>query len=111
MVDVRYVTSRGKPQPQRTMPTAEESSVGNVAGVGENISALFVGRGMTRSGKRWRLNRMRTPASVAFIDSRSDKEVLVLNDTTFGDPFAIGTVLKEYASSAQAQVFSAREEQ
>lgn len=103
MASVDYVTARGKPQAQSTMPTEEESATANVPGIGENVSAFFFGRGMTKGGRRWRRNRMRTPASVAFIDSRHNKEVLVINDTAFGDPYAIGTVLKEYAAAAHEE--------
>jgi hypothetical protein len=97
---VRYVTARGKAPVESTMPTAEETDVSNVAGVGENVSALFFGRWLTRSGKRWRMTRARTPSSVAFIDSRNNKEITVVNDTTYGDPHAIGEVLKQYTEDA-----------
>jgi hypothetical protein len=98
---VRYVTARGKPAPDQTMPTAEESTVKNVPSVSENMLGFLFGRGVTSGGKRWRRRRMRTPTSLAFLDSRTDKEVLVVEDTSYGDPFLIAAVLKQHAASVQ----------
>ncbi len=96
---VRGVTARG------AAPPASRSAAG--AGVdvrshaGDNLIGLVAGRGFTSSGSRWRRGRMRTPTSLAFIDSRSDREVTVVNDASYGDPFMIASLLKEYARSAQ----------
>jgi hypothetical protein len=44
---------------------------------------------------------MRTPSTLAFVDARSSKDVLVVNDTAYGDPFLIGDILKYRADTAQ----------
>jgi hypothetical protein len=97
---VRYVTARGKPTPTQTMPPAEERTVRDVPGASENMLGFMFGCGLTSSGKRWR-RRMRTPTSLAFLDTRDDKEVLVVEDTSYGDPFLIAAVLKQQAASVQ----------
>jgi len=107
-VNIRHVTARGTPPPDRTPPT--ESVIEEVSGVGENTASLFLGRRLvgamgSRSGKNTRRKSRRTPTSLAFIDTRTDREVIVTNDNTFGDPFHIAAVLKDYASTAQ-QIFS-----
>ncbi len=53
------------------------------------------------SGEGWRRGRMRTPTSLAFLDTRTDTEVIVTNDSAFGDPFMIAALLKEYAGKVQ----------
>ena len=98
---VRYVTARGKPLPDQTMPTPEESTVKDVPGASESMLGFLVGRGLTSSGKRWRRGRMRTPTSLAFLDARNDKEVVVVDDTSYGDPFLIAAILKQHAASVQ----------
>ena len=57
---------------------------------------------MTSPGMRWRLKRMRTPTTLAFVDSRTEKEVRVIDDKSHGDPFMIAALLKQYAASAQS---------
>jgi hypothetical protein len=44
---------------------------------------------------------MRSPTTLAFLDSRTDTEVVIVRDKSFGDPFAIAALLKQYAASAQ----------
>jgi hypothetical protein len=103
LMHVRHVTARGVPPPDRTPDRG--SSVRQVSGAGENISSFFLGRNLARtlsgSGSRSRMRRMRTPTTLAFLDSRTDTEVIVATDKTYGDPFSIAAVLKQYASSAQ----------
>jgi hypothetical protein len=101
---VRYVTARGKPAPSQTMPTAEESTVRDVPGAGESMLGFLFGRGLTSSGKRWRRRRMRTPTSLAFLDARTDKEVVVVDDMSYGDPFLIADILKQHAASVQGAI-------
>jgi|SRR5579884_2184151 len=98
---VRHVTARGVPPPDRTPDRG--SSVRQVSGAGENISSFFLGRNLSRtlSGSRSRTRRMRTPTTLAFLDSRTDTEVIVATDKTYGDPFTIAALLKQYAASAQ----------
>ena len=95
---VRYVTARGRRPPDRTpereaMPRSKDNVVG-----------FLVGRGLASSNENWRRRRMRTPTSLAFIDTRTDAEVTVVNDTSYGDPFMIAALLKEYAASVQSLV-------
>ena len=99
LVYVRHVTARGTPPPDRTAP--KEQGVRQVQGVGENIAGFLFGRGLTPSGMRYRRNRMRTPTSLAFVDSRDNSEVIVVNDTSHGDPFVIAALLKQYSRGVQ----------
>ena len=95
---VRHVTARGAPPPDRSTKNIDNRPTPNL---GENVMSLFAGRGMTSSGMRWRRRRMRTPTSLAFVDSRTDHEVIVVNDKSHGDPFMIAALLKQYAASVQ----------
>jgi hypothetical protein len=95
---VRHVTARGAPPPDRS-PRSSENTL--TPSLGENVMSLFAGRGMTSSGMRWRRRRMRTPTTLAFVDSRTDNEVVVVNDKSHGDPFMIAALLKQYAASVQ----------
>jgi hypothetical protein len=102
LINIRHVTARGVPPPDRDPSTQE--NVRQVPGVGENAAALFFGRGFVPSGSRWRRKRMRTPTSLAFIDTRTNREVTVVNDTAYGDPFTIAALLKQYAAAVQQVV-------
>jgi hypothetical protein len=103
LMHVRHVTARGVPPPDRT--PSRESTIRQVSGAGENLSSLIFGRSLTRvasgSGQRLRGRRMRTPTTLAFLDSRTDTEVVVATDKAYGDPFTIAALLKQYAASAQ----------
>jgi hypothetical protein len=102
LVNVRHVTTRGTPSPDRN--PASEINREEVPGAGESMMGFFAGRGMSSSGQRWRKKRMRTPTSLAFMDSRTEKEVTVLTDASYGDPYTIGAILKEYVLSVQQAV-------
>ena len=99
---VRHVTARGTPPPDRTAP--QENSVRQIPGIGESVTGFFFGRGLVPSGQSWRRKRMRTPTTLAFVDGRTDDEVLVVNDGAYGDPFIIAAHLKQYAASAREMV-------
>ncbi len=107
-VNIRHVTARGTPPPDRTPPSG--NVVEQVSGVGENTTGLFFGRrtlsvlGLRSGGNSPRKGR-RTPTSLAFVDTRTDRQVIVTNDNSFGDTFHIAALLKEYAASAQ-QIFT-----
>jgi len=106
-INIRHVTARGTPPPDRTPPTG--SPVEQVSGMGENAASLFFGRRIASSlgsgsGKNSRRKGRRTPTTLAFVDTRTEREVIVTNDNAFGDTFQIAAVLKQYASSAQ-QIF------
>jgi hypothetical protein len=99
---VRHVTARGRrPAAERNLPGMEESTMQHVPDARDNITGFFFGHGMTGSGRRWQRGRMRTPSTLAFLDTQHNREVLVVNDTTYGDPFLIAEVLKEAAETAQ----------
>ncbi|QBD79469.1 hypothetical protein EPA93_27190 [Ktedonosporobacter rubrisoli] len=100
LTEVKYVTARGVPPPERD-PNNEDANVHKISGIGENAASFFVGRSLLPSGSRRRRKRMRTPTSLAFIDARSEQEITVVTDTTFGDPFIIAAYLKQYAAAAQ----------
>jgi hypothetical protein len=99
MVDVRHVTARGKPPTDRS--TTEAQNEMTMPTLGEHFTGLFAGRAFTQRGMRWRRKRMRTPTSLAFIDMRTDSEVTVVRDNSYGDPFIIAASLKQYADHAQ----------
>src|SRR5947199_77996 len=62
---------------------------------------FLAGRGFTQSCMPWRRRRMRTPTTLAFVDSRTETEVTVVTDGSYGDPFMIAALLKQYAASVQ----------
>lgn len=97
---IRHVTARGVPPPDRT-PSSEQT---NLPSSGENITGLFFGRGLNASGMRRRRQRMRTPTSLAFVDTRTDREVIVTSDGAYGDTFVIANLLKQYATEVQNAV-------
>ncbi|HAG99093.1 MAG TPA: hypothetical protein DCL75_09610 [Ktedonobacter sp.] len=99
LTHVRHVTARGAKPPDRSTRSIENRPDLNA---GENVLSLFAGRSLTSSGMRWRMKRMRTPTTLAFVDSRSENEVLVVDDKSHGDPFMIAALLKQYAASAQS---------
>ncbi len=102
LAHVRYVTARGKAPIDRT--SSKESEIRHISGVGENVAGFFFGRGIIPSGASMRRKRMRTPTSLAFIDTRTDSEVTVVTDEAYGDPFMIAALLKQYAASVQQLV-------
>jgi hypothetical protein len=99
LVNVRYVTARGKAPVDRTAPS--ENQVRQISSIGDNVAGFFFGRGIVPSGASLRRKRMRTPTSLAFIDTRTDKEVTVVTDENYGDPFMIAALLKQYAAGVQ----------
>ena len=96
---VRYITARGTPPPDRS--AAGERVDTSSLNAGDNVIGFFAGRSFTQSGMRWRRKRMRTPTTLAFVDSRTDTEVTVVTDRSHGDPFMIAALLKQYAASVQ----------
>jgi hypothetical protein len=88
---VQYVTARGTPPVDRSLEGArQDTRAGNMS---EGMGGLFFGRrGMRRK-------RSRTPNTLAFVDSRSDAEVIVTTDQAYGDPFYIAAHLKKYADA------------
>lgn len=106
---VRHVTARGAAPPNASYDasTSGASSAGrqrseaSLHSAGESMGAFFIGRGFTPSGANWRRKRMRTPTSLAFVDSRDDSEVTVVTDDAYGDPFMIAALLKQYCKAAQ----------
>ncbi len=77
--------------------------VSNMPHVGENLSGLMFGRGLIPTVSKWRARRRakHTPSTLAFIDSRTDTEVIIKDYNLYGDPSTIATLMKEYASSVQ----------
>ena len=100
---VRNVTARGVAPPDHASSSANGrlDRFDAMPSAGENVMGVFAGRGFTPSGMQWRRKRMRTPTSLAFIDSRDDSEVTVVTDEAYGDPFTIAALLKQYSRVAQ----------
>lgn len=96
---VRHVTARGAPPPDRTVP--REAVISDMPRAGENFVGFLFGRGLIPSGRRLLHKRRRTPTTLAFVDGRTDSEVIIANDASYGDPFIIAALLKEYASKVQ----------
>ena len=99
-MNVRHVTARGKAPVDRTVPEGDQ--LREIPRSGENTAGFLLGRGLIPSGARLRRHRMRTPTSLAFIDTRTDSEVTVVTDEVYGDPFMIAALLKQYAAAVQA---------
>ncbi len=91
---VRHVTARGAPPPE----SAPKNTMQEIPRAGENMAGFLFGRGMVPSGMRHRRRRMRTPTTLAFLDSRTDTEVVVATDNAYGDTFAIAAHLKQYVA-------------
>jgi hypothetical protein len=99
---MRYITARGvAPPPDRTAP--RETVVREIPHAGENLTGFLFGRGFIPTVSSWRMRRKakHTPSMLAFIDSRTDSEVIIKDYSLYGDPFTIATLLKEYASNVQ----------
>jgi hypothetical protein len=75
--------------------------MGEVPGAGENVAGFIFGRAFFPQGFRQRRKRMRTPTTLAFLDTRQDAEVIVATDSSYGDPFEIAAYLKQYAARVQ----------
>lgn len=108
---VRHVTARGVAPPQHINADSDRRTNSTnrmnredplMHSAGDNFIGFFAGRGFTNSGMRWRRKRMRTPTSLAFVDSRNDREITVVTDDAYGDPFMIAALLKEYCRTAQS---------
>ena len=95
---VRHVTARGAPPPDRTTP---RNAMQDVPSAGENVAGFIFGRAFFPSGQKMRRKRMRTPTTLAFLDSRNDTEVVVATDSSYGDTFEIAAYLKQYAARLQ----------
>ena len=97
---VRHVTARGEPQANRSAEAGDEET--KPAGVGEGIAGLFFGRSAAAGARQGGVlrRRARTPMTLAFVDSRTDSEVIVVTDKAYGDPHYIGESLREYVDLA-----------
>lgn len=95
---VRHVTARGAPQVDRSLETARQDA--RMDSTGGGIASLFFGRRVAEVGKRGSGRKsMRTPTTLAFIDERTDKEVIVVTDKAYGDPYSLAAHLKAYAQA------------
>ncbi len=65
------------------------------------VVGFLFGRGFIPTVSRQRRKRMRTPTTLAFLDARTDTEVVVATDASFGDTFMIAALLKQYANNVQ----------
>ncbi len=97
LMNIRYVTARGTPPPDRTVPKG--SMVAQLPTMGERFGGFFLGQAATREGASTHRRRRRTPTTLAFVDTRTDDEVVVVTDGAYGDPFMIAALLKQYAAS------------
>lgn len=96
---VRHVTARGTPPPERTAPRG--AVVSDMPHSRENLSSFILGRGLVPSGRRMFRRSKRAPTLLAFVDSRTSTEVKVTDNNSYGEPFKIASLLKEYAASVQ----------
>ena len=97
LMNIRYVTARGTPPPDRTVPKG--SMVAQLPTMGERFGGFFLGQAVTREGASTLRRRRRTPTTLAFVDTRTEDEVVVVTDGAYGDPFMIAALLKQYAAS------------
>lgn len=96
LANVSQVTARGTPPPDRT--PGKQSEVRQIPGLRERVTGLFAGPVAVGEGARRR--RRRLPTSLAFVDTRTNDEVIVATDGAYGDPFMIAALLKQHASAA-----------
>jgi len=98
---VRHITARGIVPPDRTSPNG--AVVSNMPHVGENLSGFLFGRGFIPTVSRWRERRRakHTPSMLAFMDSRTNSEVIIKDYNLYGDPAKIATLMQDYTSSVQ----------
>jgi hypothetical protein len=96
---VRHVTARGAPPPERPAPGS--NSLRDIPSAGEHLGGFIFGRAFFPQGFRQRRKRMRTPTTLAFMDTRNDSEVVVATDNSYGDTFEIAAYLKQYAARVQ----------
>jgi hypothetical protein len=106
---VRYVTTRGRAPIEHNLSadttTDRDTALRQMPSMRENMLGMFLARGSTGPAKTPR-KRLRTPTSLAFIDARTEKEITVVNDSAYGDPFLIAAVLKEHAATEAAKAQS-----
>jgi hypothetical protein len=55
------------------------------------------------SSARDRSKNRRGPTSVAFVDLRTDKQVVVTNDHSYAHPFELGETLRSYVEARLAR--------
>lgn len=96
---VRHVTARGAPPPERLAPG--RNNLRDIPSAGEHLGGFIFGRALFPQGFRQRRKRMRTPTTLAFLDSRQNVEVVVATDNSYGDTFEIAAYLKQYAARVQ----------
>jgi hypothetical protein len=94
---VQHVTARGRTPIDRTAPTREANTPNAV----ETLGGFFIGRNNTSKAQRERRKRSRVPSSLAFVDMRTNSEVIVSNDDSFGNPHLIGAELKRRVAAVQ----------
>jgi len=101
LVYIHDVTARGIVPPDRTAP--DGAVVSNMPHVGENLSGFLFGRGFIPTISRWRARRRakNTPSTLAFIDSRTNTEVIIRDYNLYGDPTKIATLVQDLTSSVQ----------
>ena len=93
---VRYITARGSLSRSRT--SSSERAPAQASLPGENTAGFQFWRGLIPGTRR---RHKRTPTALAFIDSRTNAEVIVASDAFYGNPFTIADLLKEYTTNVQ----------
>ena len=98
---VRHITARGFAPPDRTVP--QGAVVSEMPHVCDNLTGFMFGRGFIPSVSKWRERRKakRTPEMLAFVDSRTDSEIIIRDYNLYAEPYTIATLLREYTSSVQ----------
>jgi hypothetical protein len=98
---VRHITARGIVPPDPDAPKG--AVVSNMPHVSENLSGFLFGRGLIPTVSKWRIRRRakHTPSMLAFIDSRTNTEVIIRDYNLYGDPTKIATLMQDLTSSAQ----------
>jgi hypothetical protein len=98
---IRNVTARGIVPPDRTVP--QGAVVSNMPHVSENLSGFLFGRGFIPTISRWRARRRakHTPSMLAFIDSRTNAEVIIRDYNLYGDPTKIAALMQDLTSRVQ----------
>ncbi len=93
---VRYITARGSPSRSRTGTGGRAPA--QASPPDEHAAGFQFWRGLIPGSRR---RRKRAPTALAFIDSRTNAEVIVASDASYGNPFTIAGLLKEYTTNVQ----------
>lgn len=94
--EVGYITTRGSRSPgSRSSWASYGSSGSSKPAADDHVSSGSSARGMLFGRRR----NPRGPTSVAFVDLRNDKKIIVTNDHSYGHPYDLGETLRAFVEA------------